>query len=215
MTDLKTWYVGKGKVTDEDVAAEWGVEIGADEWQFSDGPVGERGSSQDFPTLEAGITALSPCIIIMEYNMISPLKEYNRVQIMDHAIFCQLMKPVKDWLAAGAPHKKGCGFNMRFAHGEGEYDYDGKHCGTAMCIGGAINQFNALKIEEYVSGDVPILNEIVSKFNSISANIDDLFYPNKIIDYRYNLMEITPAMALQAIKNFETHGNANWKNIYP
>ena len=40
--------------------------LGDDEWQFSDGPVGSRSMSDDFPSLEAGLRALSPCIIIME-----------------------------------------------------------------------------------------------------------------------------------------------------
>lgn len=63
---MQTYYVGVGKVTDAEIAEKWGVSVGADEWQFSDGPVGNRSMSNDFPSLEAGLRELSPCIVIME-----------------------------------------------------------------------------------------------------------------------------------------------------
>lgn len=66
MAHLRTYYVGKGAVTCPDVAEMWGVPLGAPEWQFSDGPVGERGSSIDFPSLEVGLASLSPCNIVWE-----------------------------------------------------------------------------------------------------------------------------------------------------
>lgn len=57
---LKEYWIGKGKVTCPDAHA--GGKVGDDEWQFSDGPLGQRGSSADFLTLEAGIAYLSPAI---------------------------------------------------------------------------------------------------------------------------------------------------------
>ena len=63
---MQTYHVVKGEVTDPEIAEMWGVSLGADEWQFSDGPAGFRSTSKDFPSLEAGLRALFPCIIIME-----------------------------------------------------------------------------------------------------------------------------------------------------
>lgn len=63
---MKTYHVVKGTVTDPELAERWGVHVGDTEWQFSDGPAGFRSSSADFPSLEEGLRALSPCIIIME-----------------------------------------------------------------------------------------------------------------------------------------------------
>jgi hypothetical protein len=63
---MKTYYVGCGSFTCPDAAVYWGVRVGDPEWQFSDGPVGERSMSYDYPTIEAGLRELSPCIIIFE-----------------------------------------------------------------------------------------------------------------------------------------------------
>lgn len=63
---MQTYYVVNGAVTDPDIAERWGVSLGDDEWQFSDGPSGSRSTSADYPSLEAGLRELSPCIIIME-----------------------------------------------------------------------------------------------------------------------------------------------------
>lgn len=64
--ELKTYYVGCGKVTCPDIAAQWGVRLGDAEWQFSDGLSGERSYSYDFPTIDAGLRALSPCIVVFD-----------------------------------------------------------------------------------------------------------------------------------------------------
>jgi hypothetical protein len=68
---MKTYYIVKGEVTDpeayECVAHQMGgklPELGQTEWQFSDGLPGDRGSSADFLSLEAGLSALSPAIFI-------------------------------------------------------------------------------------------------------------------------------------------------------
>ena len=63
---MQTYHVVKGHVTDPELAERWGVSVGDVEWQFSDGPSGARSSSADYPSMEAGLRELSPCIIIME-----------------------------------------------------------------------------------------------------------------------------------------------------
>lgn len=65
MSDLPTYHIVKGVVTDvEDVHPH--AKLGDVEWQFSDGPPGERGGSEDFLSLEEGIAALAPAIFIVK-----------------------------------------------------------------------------------------------------------------------------------------------------
>ena len=47
-------YIVEGEVTDDE-AHKYQAPLGATEWQFSDGPPGERGSSADYISLEQGI----------------------------------------------------------------------------------------------------------------------------------------------------------------
>ncbi len=54
------WIV-KGAVTDPD-AHGGAAKIGDTEWQFSDGPPGERGSSADYLSLDAGLRAHAPAM---------------------------------------------------------------------------------------------------------------------------------------------------------
>lgn len=42
------WYVEKGWVTDTEAYESSEVKVGDTEWQFSDGPVGQRSVSYDF-----------------------------------------------------------------------------------------------------------------------------------------------------------------------
>ena len=63
---MKRYWIGCGRTTCPDVAEILGVDVGAEEWQFSDGPVGVRGMSLDFNSLEAGIKALSPAVFIWD-----------------------------------------------------------------------------------------------------------------------------------------------------
>lgn len=66
-TKLQVYWVGCGQVTDVEVYWKHeNVKLGDPEWQFSDGPVGNRSISYDFLSLEEGLRILSPCIIIME-----------------------------------------------------------------------------------------------------------------------------------------------------
>jgi len=59
---MKRYWIGRGKITCPDVAEALGVELGADEFQFSDGPAGVRSMSHDFASVEAGIKELAPAI---------------------------------------------------------------------------------------------------------------------------------------------------------
>lgn len=54
--EKQVWIV-KGVVTDPEIYLDENpdVEQGGVEWQFSDGPPGERGSSSDFLSLEEGL----------------------------------------------------------------------------------------------------------------------------------------------------------------
>ena len=51
--DNQTIYIVKGIVTDDD--AHESASIGDVEWQFSDGPPGQRGGSADYVSLEKGL----------------------------------------------------------------------------------------------------------------------------------------------------------------
>jgi len=65
---MNTYYIVKGKVTDQDVADIYSerhncvVNVGDVEWQFSDGLPDYRGSSKDFADLETGLKELSPAV---------------------------------------------------------------------------------------------------------------------------------------------------------
>lgn len=65
MAKLKTYWICKGAVTDPS-AYDYHVKKGHVEWQFSDGPSGQRSESADYLTLEAGLSALAPAIFIWE-----------------------------------------------------------------------------------------------------------------------------------------------------
>ena len=51
--DNQTIYIVKGIVTDDD--AHESASIGDVEWQFSDGPPGQRSGSADYVSLEKGL----------------------------------------------------------------------------------------------------------------------------------------------------------------
>ena len=54
-------WVVKGRVTDDE-AHGYKAKLGDIEWQFSDGPPGERSSSADYISLEEGIRAQAPAV---------------------------------------------------------------------------------------------------------------------------------------------------------
>ena len=64
MSALPTYHIIKGQVTSQDA---WPTaKLGDVEWQFSDGPPNERGTSADYLSLEAGIADLAPAIFIVQ-----------------------------------------------------------------------------------------------------------------------------------------------------
>ena len=58
---MKEVWIVRGYVTDLEVHPT--AELGQTEWQFSDGPAGSRGSSEDFLSLEDGLRTHSGAII--------------------------------------------------------------------------------------------------------------------------------------------------------
>ena len=82
-----------------------------------------------------------------------------------HAEFCVMLAPVRQWLDEGALHVYGeTGFNMGavfsrdpifgpegMSNAQGPRDYAGNECGFVMCIAGAIGQFNNLDKVEFAT----------------------------------------------------------------
>lgn len=64
----KIWVVAGAAITQEQVDDGCFPQeaLGLIEWQFSNGPSGERGFSSDYYRLEDGLREHSGCIIIME-----------------------------------------------------------------------------------------------------------------------------------------------------
>jgi hypothetical protein len=65
---MQKYWIGRGVVTCPDVAEILGVNIGDDEWQFSDGPAGARSSSADYKSVEAGVKDLAPAIFVWDVD---------------------------------------------------------------------------------------------------------------------------------------------------
>jgi hypothetical protein len=65
-TSLPVYYIVKGMVTDDEAHAENLGIVGDTEWQISDGPAGERGSSACYLDLEEAIKAHSPAVFIFD-----------------------------------------------------------------------------------------------------------------------------------------------------
>lgn len=57
---MKHIWIVKGRVTDTD--AHPTAKLGDVEWQFSDGPPGQRGTSSDYLSLEEGLRAHSGAV---------------------------------------------------------------------------------------------------------------------------------------------------------
>ena len=147
-----------------------------------------------------------------------------------HAEFCELLAPVRQWLDEGALHVYDeTGFNMGVVFSrdpkigpkemplaQGPRDYAGNECGSVMCIAGAIGQFNnldvALRVLEDGSysedRDARDADEILSAmFPAIEGRIENLFYPGLDVSY----YEITRAQAIRAIDNFVATGDPDWE----
>lgn len=70
-TKPTVWLV-RGTITTEDAAATYreqgfDVKVGDVEWQFSDGPPGDRWSSADYACIVRGIEDHKHCIIDLRY----------------------------------------------------------------------------------------------------------------------------------------------------
>ncbi len=57
---MQEYWIVKGKVTCTEFHPK--ANLGDVEWQFSDGPPGERGSSIDYLSLEHGLADLCPAV---------------------------------------------------------------------------------------------------------------------------------------------------------
>lgn len=122
----------------------------------------------------------------------------------------KLFAPVLEWLDQGAPHVGDRGFNMQFfeSHPEDAVDYAGHECGTAMCIAGAIKQFNPAAF----SAD----RDLESISRALGPWASRMFYGENFVagDWSFKsvaLDKITPKMAADTIRGFLATGNVIWE----
>lgn len=113
---------------------------------------------------------------------------------------------VAKWLEAGAPHTpEGQGFNMdEWVIYSGEdydaVDYQGHACGTAMCIGGALEQF-------FGAGTV---NKVGLEGSDREWTLaDQLFYPWDHFSQAINYND--PLLAAKVIRHLIATGEVNWE----
>ena len=102
---MKTYYIHRGRVTDCDAHGDR-ASVGDVEWQFSDG-LYTRSSSQDFLSLEEGLTCLAPAVFVMADSM-PPLSPYA-VDAMMRAADCLYIQ-LGEWKftlsgPVGTPHE--------------------------------------------------------------------------------------------------------------
>lgn len=121
-------------------------------------------------------------------------------------------EPVLAWLDAGAPHTAGKGFNMNqfWLAAGGMSDFNNSPCGTAMCIAGAIADFNGLS--GLIDDGDPLevgrhigLTEEQSYILFFAGNhsCGDLL---RETDFKH----LTPAMAAHAIRTLIATGTPEW-----
>jgi len=100
---------------------------------------------------------------------------------------------IADWLEAGGDNRDGYGFNMAY-WGDGQEDYKGNICGTAMCIGGAADTFFG--------------GEGAESLGLGGTKVDRLCYPRNIgILWDY----ITPQAAATVVRHLITFGVVDWR----
>lgn len=125
--------------------------------------------------------------------------------------FEKAIAPVREWLVQGAPHTEaGEGFSMSHYYSEALEDYQGHACGTAMCIAGAMKQFNP----EMFPGSVGLAGQYdAEKFLGMTpAQVDQLFHGYNADGSPYlELRTISPAMAVDAIDQMLSTGEVNWR----
>lgn len=119
-------------------------------------------------------------------------------------------KPVLDWLDAGARHTN-YGFNMDYTHKTGGYDYTGTPCGTAMCIAGAIAQFNGLNtrlLPEEVAEVIDISEQDGARL--FYASNDDYYGVADMLPEGTKFEKITPQWAARVIRHYLATGEVDW-----
>lgn len=73
---MREIWIVRGVATDPDGRAV----LGQTEWQFSDGPPGERGSSEDYLSLAEGLAATAPAVYhFAAEDALPPASEYDEL----------------------------------------------------------------------------------------------------------------------------------------
>lgn len=128
--------------------------------------------------------------------------------------FTKLAEPVLEWLKAGANHvqidEHSVGFNMGHVAWDGGCDYNRHDCGTAMCIAGAVDQFNNLGY--HFNADTSIIN----RFHHIRGELQELFYPHseEDDDTSFAWDSIKPDVAAVVLEHFMKTGEVTWYQYF-
>ena len=119
------------------------------------------------------------------------------------------LRPVLNWLEAGAPHETPAGvltFNMAFFRESDPSQWKiPNHCGTVCCIAGATQQFNKIEIPNKLSAN----NQCYALGKAIGLTDEqtaDLFIPE-----HKPLAQITPDEAAATLRRFIETGEIKWE----
>ena len=118
------------------------------------------------------------------------------------------LRPVLEWLEAGAPHETSVGnltFNMDYftTYNPGPEEFPNR-CGTACCIAGATQQFNNIPITDDIS---PIIQSYAlgKAIGLTRKQSKALFIPeHKLLNH------ITPEEAAATLRRFIETGKIKW-----
>ena len=119
----------------------------------------------------------------------------------------QYLKPVLDWLEAGAPHTKhNLTFNMA------QFAGPRANCGTVCCIAGATAQFNGLETEsDNAAGQC---FEIGDMIGLTREQANKLFFADGF-GRNYLLEDIPVEVAAETLRNFMKTGEIVWPEELP
>tara|TARA_R110000737_G_scaffold4011_1_gene13218 strand:+ start:874 stop:1230 length:357 start_codon:yes stop_codon:yes gene_type:complete len=106
---------------------------------------------------------------------------------------------VAEWLESGAPHVDSNGGVYTFDM-EAWNDQTGSHCGSAMCIGGALEQFFGQGADK----EVGLGNHMEG--NNLA---DKLFFPWQYSNWE-KVETNDPVLAARVIRNLIVTGNVDW-----